>query len=63
MPPFTPSHVARYLLWIALVLVAVIVLAWYLLETPAHEPIQPKRSGNTAQLQIPSPAPRAAAVS
>lgn len=54
MPPFTPKEVTRYLLWIALIVLAVIVLTWYLMETPAHEPIQPKH-GNGASVRLSAP--------
>ena len=53
MPPFTPKHVTYYLLWIGLVLVAVIVLAWYLFESPARERIHSKHPGATVQLRLP----------
>lgn len=56
MPPFTPKEVTRYLLWIALIVLAVIVLTWYLMETPAHEPIQPKH-GNGASVRLSAPIP------
>jgi hypothetical protein len=52
MPPFTPKEVTRYLLWIGLIVLAVVVLAWYLLYQPAHEPLQPKRSGATALVEM-----------
>ncbi|MGC2636183.1 MAG: hypothetical protein WA294_03325 [Acidobacteriaceae bacterium] len=52
MPPFTPKHVTCFLLWIALILLAVLVLAWYLFEAPARERIRSKRSGATVQLRL-----------
>jgi hypothetical protein len=49
--PFTPKHVTCFLLWVVLVLLGVLALAWYLFEAPAHERLQPKRSGATIQLR------------
>ncbi|HEY6446250.1 MAG TPA: hypothetical protein VIY53_07320 [Acidobacteriaceae bacterium] len=61
MPPFTPKHVTRYLLWVVLALLGIMALAWYLLESPAHERIRLKRSGAAVQLRLPDPSegPRA----
>lgn len=60
MPPFTPKEVTRYLLWIVLLVLAVFILGWYLLESPGREPIQPKHAtGASVRLEMPQAASRA----
>jgi hypothetical protein len=53
VPPFTAKHVTCFLAWIVLILLGVLALAWYLFEAPAHERMQPKRSGAAVHLRLP----------
>jgi hypothetical protein len=53
MRPFTPTEVAKYLLWVVLALALTAILAWHLFLTPGHERIHSGHEGATVQLRLP----------
>lgn len=55
MRPFTPTEVAKYLLWVVLALALTAILVWRLYLTPAHEQIHSGHPGAAVQLRLPEP--------
>lgn len=53
MRPFTPTEVAKYLIWVVLALAITIILAWRLFYASPRERIHSDREGATAQLRLP----------
>lgn len=54
MPPFTRKEVACYLLWVAIVLMAVGIAVSLLFYAHGREPIHAKRNGATVMLRMPA---------
>ena len=53
MRPFTPTEVAKYLMWVVLALAITGILAWRLFLASPRERIHSGHEGATAQLRLP----------
>lgn len=53
MPPFNRKEVACYLLWTAIILMALAIVGWFVFYSPARERIHSGREGATVQLHLP----------
>jgi hypothetical protein len=54
MRPFCTREIAVYLLWVAILLMAVAIVAWLVFFSPGHEPLNSHHQGAVVLLQMPN---------
>ena len=53
MRPFTPTEVAKYLIWVVLAVAVTVLLIWRLFLAHGHEGIHSQRYGSAVELHLP----------
>jgi hypothetical protein len=52
-PPFNAKEITRFFVWIAILAVAIAIIVWFILYSPAHQSVHPTRKSAALHQRLP----------